>query len=192
MRAKLSGCGCTSRAFPNPPPAIARQGGRVTGVFARVSLAAVFRPYPSLQLPMKKCVLPAALALTFAGLSGCPIYDDDDTGCVDDLDCAAGELCDDASRTCYDEDETIACDRPSDCGVNETCDRTGTCTIGDCHFPSVGCVQGFVCSSSSGRWECESDDGGQGGSGGMPAMSGGAAGEAGGPLSSAGQGGESI
>jgi hypothetical protein len=131
---------------------------------------------------MKKCVFPAALLLIGAGLSGCPIYDHDDTGCYYDSDCAPGYSCDDASGSCYRE-ESDACRRPSDCGANETCNRSGTCVTGDCHFDSVGCVRGYECSSDSGRWECvDQSDGGSGSGGnaseaGAPATAG-AAGDA--------------
>jgi hypothetical protein len=113
---------------------------------------------------MKKSAFPAALLLTLTGLSGCPIYEHDDAGCFDDLDCAYGYLCDGATGACYaPQDSGIACDEPSDCGTNETCSRTGSCAIGDCHFPSVGCVQGYVCSAEDGRWMCVSEAEGQGG-----------------------------
>ena len=166
---------------------------------------------------MKKSAIPAALLLTLVGLSGCPIYDHDDSGCFDDLDCAPGYLCDDVTGSCFTEDTGVACDEPGDCDTNETCDRTGTCSIGDCHFSSVGCVRGYVCSSDSGSWECVLEGAGEGGSdggggsgvtggapsvggapvsagapaadAGEPAQSGGAPGAGGSPMSSAGLGG---
>ena len=51
---------------------------------------------------MKKSALPAALLLLGVGLSvsGCPVYDSDDVGCFDDLDCASGYVCDDRSGSC--------------------------------------------------------------------------------------------
>ena len=123
--------------------------------------------------------------LALAGIvPGCPIYDQD-AGCFDDLDCAPGYLCDGVTGICYAEGQGALCNRPSDCDTdnNETCDRTGTCAIGDCHFPSVGCVQGYVCSSESGRWQCVSEDAGQGGgdAGGAASVSGGAPGAGGAP-----------
>lgn len=126
---------------------------------------------------MKKSAFPAALLLLGVLVSGCPVYENSDYGCFDDSDCAAGSYCDGASSSCVLNDNGAAtCARPSDCGTNETCSRSGTCTAGDCHFSSVGCVRGYECSSDSGRWECVkpgtgSGDAGGGGmtnSGGMP------------------------
>jgi hypothetical protein len=140
---------------------------------------------------MKKSVFPAALLLSLgAGLSGCPIYDHDDAGCYVDSDCAPGYSCDDASGACFRE-EDAACRRPSDCGANETCSRSGTCETGDCHFDSVGCIRGYVCSSESGRWECVDEDatgaGGNAGAGGEAGatVGAGAGGEGGTPGSGA-------
>jgi hypothetical protein len=64
----------------------------------------------------------------------------------------------------------VSCRRPKDCGTNETCSRFGTCSSGDCHFSSVGCVYGYECSPDSGRWECVpvGSAGGEGGQGGTP------------------------
>jgi hypothetical protein len=147
---------------------------------------------------MKKSAFPAALALIAAGLSGCPIYDDDGRGCFDDLDCAAGYSCDVATGSCLTEPETKACRRPLDCGTNETCSRSATCKVGDCHFESVGCVQGYECQSVDGRWSCvDQDDVGQGGAGaggapastaGAPTTNGGAPSESGGAPPSGGSG----
>jgi hypothetical protein len=126
---------------------------------------------------MKKSAFPAALLLIAASLSGCPIYDHDDSGCYRDSDCATGYLCDDDTGDCYREDDDgAACRMPSDCGTNETCSRSGTCTPGDCHFASVGCVHGYTCSSASGLWECVDDSPSSGGS---SSNAGGAAGQAG-------------
>lgn len=139
---------------------------------------------------MKKSAIPvtgagAALLLIAIGLSGCPIYDDDDYGCSDDLECASGYSCDVDSGRCYAEAEGKACRRPLDCGTNETCSRSATCKVGDCHFDSVGCVQGYECQSVDGQWMCVDEDNvGQGGapatSAGAPATNGGAPGESGG------------
>ena len=131
---------------------------------------------------MKKSAFPAALLLIAAGLSGCPIYDDDDSGCYRDSDCASGYLCDHDTRDCYPEDDDgTACRKPSDCGENETCSKSGTCTTGDCHFSSVGCVRGYTCSGTSGRWECVDDSQSVGGAtssdGGAPTSAAGQAGE---------------
>jgi hypothetical protein len=161
---------------------------------------------------MKKSAIPAALLLTLVGLSGCPIYDHDDSGCYDHADCAPGYWCDSDTGSCFTEDR-VGCNEPSDCGENETCGRNATCTIGDCHFDSVGCLEGYVCSSDSGRWLCVREDAGAGGGGagsaggapsgggapvnggaptadaGEPAESAGAPGAGGQPMSSAGAGG---
>ncbi len=132
---------------------------------------------------MKKSALPAVLLLFGVGLgvTGCPVYDSDDVGCFRNQDCAAGYLCDDQSGNCY-ADPTVApnaCNSPDDCGKNETCGRSGTCVTGDCHFSSVGCVNGYACSSTTGRWECLAQG---------PANNGGAA--SGGASTGAGTGGE--
>lgn len=132
---------------------------------------------------MKKSAFPAALLLVAVGLSGCPIYDHDDSDCRRDADCASGYLCDHASGDCYlEEGDSTACRKPSDCGTNETCSRSGTCMAGDCHFSTVGCVRGYTCSSESGRWQCVDDSEGTGG---------GSSTEGGAPGSAAGQAGES-
>ena len=131
---------------------------------------------------MKKSAFLAALLLIATGLSGCPIYDDRDDGCYRDSDCASGYQCDRDTGDCSPEDDDgTACRKPSDCGTNETCSRSGTCRTGDCHFATVGCVRGYTCSSTSGRWECVDDSLGTGGSmsnsGGAPPNAAGQAGE---------------
>jgi hypothetical protein len=121
---------------------------------------------------MKTKLFPLALLALVSGVvSGCPVYDDDVDGCVDDYDCSVGYYCDDASDACLREGASGACKLPSDCAGNETCSKSGICSAGDCHFASVGCVSGFECSSDSGRWECvrEGSSGGNGASGGAPA-----------------------
>jgi hypothetical protein len=140
---------------------------------------------------MKKWALPALLLSIGIGLSGCPIYDHDDEGCYVDSDCAAGYSCDDHSGACYRNDND-ACRKPSDCGANETCSRSGSCMPGDCHFESIGCIRGFVCSSESGRWECVDDDAAAagGGGGGESAAEGGAPARAGAPGQGGGGSGE--
>jgi len=135
---------------------------------------------------MMKLALPAALLLFGVGLSGCPVYDSDDVGCYSDRDCANGYVCDDVgSCVATISNSSPTCTSPDDCGTNETCGRSGTCVTGDCHFSSVGCVNGYECSSASGRWEClEQGPGSSGGApsggsssivinGGAPAVSGG-------------------
>jgi len=122
---------------------------------------------------MKKSAFPAALLLVGVVLSGCPIYESDDAGCWSDADCATGYSCDGHSGSCVAEEAppaAAACRRPSDCGTNETCSRFGTCSAGDCHYASVGCVRGYECSPDSGRWECvPAGSHGEGGNGGADA-----------------------
>jgi hypothetical protein len=139
-------------------------------------------PLPE-HIIMKKSALPAALLLLGVFISGCPVYDDDDVGCFSDLDCPYGYVCDGRGDICVAAtpiDSSIACSRPSDCGTNETCSRSGICSTGDCHFSSVGCVRGYECSSESGRWECVQvggsgegghDAGGAASAGGEPSIS---------------------
>jgi hypothetical protein len=120
---------------------------------------------------MKKSAFPAALLLLGVVLGGCPVYDSND-GCSSDVDCPYGSVCDAHTSSCAatpTDSTAVACRRPSDCGTNETCSRFGTCSIGDCHFTSVGCVHGYECSSDSGRWECVPLGSlGEGGNGGAP------------------------
>jgi hypothetical protein len=106
---------------------------------------------------MKKSPFPAALLLLGIVLAGCPVYESDDGDCFDDSECPYGSVCDGHTNRCVSEpSEVVAatCHRPSDCGANETCNRVGTCSTGDCHFSSVGCVRGYECSADSGRWQC--------------------------------------
>jgi hypothetical protein len=140
---------------------------------------------------MKKSALPAALLLFAASLSGCPIYDHDQRGCYRDSDCAAGYSCDTESGSCASEPESAACRRPSDCETNETCSRSATCMVGDCHFESVGCVRGYVCASVDDRWACVDEDAlGQGGAASGAAGEAAAAGGAGSATAGAASGGE--
>ena len=149
---------------------------------------------------MKKSPFPAAFLLLGIVLAGCPVYESDDDGdCFDDSDCPYGSVCDGNTDRCVaDPGETsgLACEQPSDCRTNETCNRVGICTPGDCHFASVGCVRGYECSAESGRWQCEkggssANDGGAGGaaSAGAPASDGGTAGASDGGMAGASDGG---
>jgi hypothetical protein len=123
---------------------------------------------------MKKAALPVALLLACVGLSGCPVYEDDDLACFDDYDCPNGHFCDYPSGACIRDTTgaTATCDAPSDCAANETCSKNAICAAGDCSFATVGCVRGFECSSESGRWKCvpegSNGNGGGGGDGGAP------------------------
>lgn len=119
---------------------------------------------------MKKSPFPAALLLLGIVVAGCPVYDSDDDDCFYDSECPYGSVCDGQTNRCVAEptEAAVACHRPSDCGANETCNRVGTCSTGDCHFSSVGCVRGYECSADSGRWQCVKsgssvNDGGTGG-----------------------------
>jgi hypothetical protein len=135
---------------------------------------------------MKKSPFPAALLLLGLVLAGCPVYESDDDDCFSDRECPYGSVCDGHTNRCVaepTETDGLTCQRPSDCGPNETCNRVGTCSTGDCHFASVGCVRGYECSAESGRWECVKpgssvSDGGNGGasSAGAPSLDGGAGG----------------
>ena len=118
----------------------------------------------------------ALLLCAVAALSGCPIYDES-AGCYRNSDCATGYLCDVGPGECYQPTSPTdgSCSKPSDCGVNETCSKAGECVSGDCTFS--GCVSGYVCDSSSGKWECTSGSTGTAGASG----DGGAAGAAGAP-----------
>jgi hypothetical protein len=149
---------------------------------------------------MKKSAFPAALLLIGVGLSGCPVYDGD-AACYDDFDCDYGYLCDGDTGTCFadvddEPDDPEACRKPSDCGTNETCSRFGTCSSGDCHYSTVGCVQGYICSLDSGRYSCVAR-GTNDGAGGDNASSGGASAGSGGDNASsggasAGSGGDNV
>jgi len=137
---------------------------------------------------MKKPALPAAiLLLGFVGLGlpGCPIYDHEESGCYETSDCQYGYVCDQYDGSCILEDVS-SCRSPNDCGVNETCDRFGTCSVGDCSFASVGCVSGYECKLQRGRWECVTERAGSGGSPGAEADA-----SSGGTASPSGEGGTS-
>lgn len=139
---------------------------------------------------MKKSVILAAPLLIGVALSGCPVYDGD-AGCYDDYDCEYGYQCDARSGVCYiadDEDDEVTCRKPSDCGPNETCSRFGTCSSGDCHYSTIGCVKGYVCTLEETRYACV-EGAASGGAGGADAGAGGQ-GDAGGQAgASAGSGG---
>jgi hypothetical protein len=137
---------------------------------------------------MKKSPFPVVLLLLGTVLAGCPVYDSDDDDCLYDSECPYGSVCDGHTNRCVAEptEAAVACHQPSDCGANETCNRVGTCSTGDCHFSSVGCVRGYECSADSGRWQCvrpgsSVNDGGTGGasSAGASSVDGGAGGTAG-------------
>lgn len=140
---------------------------------------------------MNKFAFPLALLAFGVTASGCPIYESDQDGCYSDFDCADGYFCDDSSLTCVATSPgSPSCEKPSDCGTNETCGRSGICVSGDCHFSSVGCVRGFSCSSESGRWQCEASGSAAGGapSGGAASDGGAAPSEGGGAASDSGAG----
>jgi hypothetical protein len=113
----------------------------------------------------QRAVLAAVSLAALATLGGCPIYSHDDDGCWRDRDCASGFFCDDRSGICYRPGSgTLHCARPADCGVNETCGKTGRCVTGDCSFS--GCVTGYVCDNGSGIWQCVVLENGSAGAGG--------------------------
>jgi|GEM_PF-2349712 len=105
---------------------------------------------------MKKSPFPAALLFLGVFVAGCPVYDSTDGDCFDDSECPYGSVCDGHTNRCAagPSSTAVACYRPSDCDANETCNRVGICSTGDCHFASVGCVRGYECSAESGRWQC--------------------------------------
>ena len=116
---------------------------------------------------MKRPVVTALFLCAAAALSGCPIYDHEDAGCYRNSDCATGYVCDDGTGECYQPSSPTdgsGCSKPSDCDVNETCSKAGECVSGDCTFS--GCVSGYVCDSSSGRWACTSGASGSAGASG--------------------------
>ncbi len=124
---------------------------------------------------MKRPVVTALFLCAAAALSGCPIYDHEDAGCYQDSDCASGYACDVKTGECYQPSSPTngnGCAQPSDCGVNETCSKAGECVSGDCTFS--GCVSGYQCDSSTGKWACVSStavpgEGGAAGAAGAPA-----------------------
>jgi hypothetical protein len=75
-------------------------------------------------------------------------------GCYDDNDCASGDRCDAYSGQCVAATDggRDSCRAPTDCPANYTCGEQSFCSPGDCYFS--GCVAGFECQSSTGRWEC--------------------------------------
>jgi hypothetical protein len=137
--------------------------------------------------------LSSVFLLSAAVLVGCPIYDHEREGCFSTRDCAPGYLCDRLTAECVAPPG--GCSRPSDCGVNETCDKNGACRLGDCSFAEIGCVAGYECSKANGAWRCVREGSGAGGSGagGDASGAGGfaAGGQAGGVNGSGGEGGRS-
>jgi hypothetical protein len=107
---------------------------------------------------MKRPVLTALFLCAVAVLPGCPIYDHEDDGCYRSSDCDTGYSCDQNSGQCYlagdGNSEGSRCQKPADCATNTTCSSAGECVAGDCSFS--GCVNGYVCDSSSGTWSCVS------------------------------------
>jgi hypothetical protein len=138
---------------------------------------------------MKKVILAAALAAALV-LPGCPIYSDESVTCTSDYDCGSGMRCDEYSGVCYRPDDTTlygsSCTSPADCAVNETCSADGWCVVGDCSFPSVGCVRGYQCGVVDGAHACV-PTAGTGGSGGESSP--GDAGAGAGGVTAAGAGG---
>lgn len=101
-------------------------------------------------------------------------------GCIADVECAPGYVCDLAGNEC--RRPTEACAEPSDCGTNETCGSDRVCRTGDCSFH--GCVVGFSCEIVDARYACVRSSKAKGAASGVNGTvgSGGAASaEAGGP-----------
>lgn len=86
-------------------------------------------------------------------VDGCS-SNDIDYGCYSDGDCGEGYRCEDSTGACYAWTDTvdIFCKKPTDCITGYTCGEDRRCASGDCSFH--GCVTGFECESSTGRWEC--------------------------------------
>ncbi|MEZ4220150.1 MAG: hypothetical protein R3B13_04410 [Polyangiaceae bacterium] len=126
-------------------------------------------------------------------LVGCPIYPEEPYGCTSSADCGSDRACDLTTGTCYvpkggsgGSSSSTTCKAPSDCGVNETCSKSGECRIGDCSFH--GCVSGYHCDIADGTYSCVADPG-SGGSGGQGGSDSGSAGQGGSDSGTAGQGG---
>jgi hypothetical protein len=105
-------------------------------------------------------------ACTTLLLWGCPGYGDSEN-CVRDAQCAPGYACDTEAGRCVGN-PTVPCDRPLDCDEPMTCGSDGTCQVGDCTWPDIGCVAGFECAAADGIWACVAEgsgsaDGGAGG-----------------------------
>jgi hypothetical protein len=73
-------------------------------------------------------------------LIGCPLYSDE---CDSRNDCASGFYCDQFSRRCEAILDAVACVRPSQCEVGETCTPDFVCRPGSCDYH--GCVAGYRC-----------------------------------------------
>ncbi|HEY0469663.1 MAG TPA: hypothetical protein VGC79_35980 [Polyangiaceae bacterium] len=80
-------------------------------------------------------------------------------GCYSDNECAVGERCDEYYGTCVvpTDGGGDACSAPTDCPASYTCGEKGRCSPGDCYFS--GCITGYECKSSTGRWECLASSG---------------------------------
>jgi hypothetical protein len=140
---------------------------------------------------MKRPAVTMMFLCAVATLSGCPIYDHDDSGCFSDTDCGSGYACDENSGACVIASSSNggikSCSKPSDCGADATCTPAASCVSGDCSFS--GCVSGYRCDSSTGIWQCISNATGAAGS----ANEGGSGGEAGAlSAATAGAGGDSA
>lgn len=81
-----------------------------------------------------------ALCGAAAILIGCPLYSDE---CDSRNDCASGFYCDQFSRHCEAILDAVACARPSQCEVGETCTPDFVCRPGSCDYH--GCVVGYRC-----------------------------------------------
>jgi hypothetical protein len=82
-------------------------------------------------------------------LLGCPLYSNE---CTERDDCASNFYCDSYSRRCEAVPQPVACSRPDQCGVGETCTPDFVCRPGSCDYH--GCVQGYRCGVQDSAHTC--------------------------------------
>jgi hypothetical protein len=131
-----------------------------------------------------KRLMPWSLVSATLAFAGC--HDGHgENGCIADVECAPGYVCDLLSNECVRPTES--CHRPEDCGTNETCGSDEVCRVGDCSFH--GCLAGLSCEIVAARYVCVEDSQAAGGAAGASssAQTGGTPGaEAGGAAATAG------
>jgi hypothetical protein len=93
---------------------------------------------PSANVRAARALLALCAGVTV--LIGCPLYSDD---CGDRGDCASGFYCDPSSQRCRPLVDELACSRPEQCELGETCTPEFTCRPGSCDYH--GCVAGYRC-----------------------------------------------
>src|SRR5512146_3094319 len=93
--------------------------------------AAIRRPQKlrPLEANMKRPLLWSLVGATLA-LTGC--HDGRDHGCLADVECAPGYVCEPLRSECVRP--SPPCDSPADCRTNETCGSDQECHVGDCSF----------------------------------------------------------